>query len=326
MTGCVLTFGCQDKSPPPCEETTVKGVANAPVSFGIFELTADRPLPDPDTILGPLAEQGYDGVDLGPVGFLGRGSQLQDRLRRHGLSLVGGWLDFPLADDDAFTAALPALDDALELFVAAAEVDPDRPPLPTLADSGSNLRREHPGGAAPGLGLDAAGWDRFATNLAVVADRVRATGLEPTFHHHACTYVETPAEIDTFLDLTDVDLTLDTGHLLLGGGDPLDGLARWGDRVNHVHLKDARRSVLDEVVKGRGDMRAVWAGRAFVPFGAGDLDIAGFMDALVAHGYEGWLVVEQDTLPAADETQDAVMAAAIADQRANREALRPWCP
>lgn len=300
----------------------MKGVANAPVSFGIFELTADRPLPDPDAILAPLHEQGYDGVDLGPVGFLGRGQELQDRLRRHELSLVGGWLDFPFPDDDAFNAALPALDDALEVFVAAAEVDPDRPPLPTLADSGSDLRRAYPGGVGPDLRLDDAAWDRFATNLATVSDRIRAAGLEPTFHHHACTYVETPDEIDAFLDHTDVDLTLDTGHLLLGGGDPLDGIGRWGDRVNHVHLKDARRAVLDDVVKGRGDMRAVWAGRAFVPLGTGDLDVNGFMNALVARGYQGWLVVEQDVLPAPDDPLDT----AIADQRANREALRRWLP
>lgn len=304
----------------------MRGVANAPVSFGIFELTADRPLPDPDLVLGPLAALDYGGVDLGPVGFLGRGTELQDRLRRHGLSLVGGWLDFPFSDDDAFRVALPALDDALDVFVAAAEVDPDRPPLPTLADSGSDLRRAHPGGSAPGLSLDDAGWDRFTTNLEIVAGLIRAAGLEPTFHHHACTYVETPSEIDTFLDRTDVDLTLDTGHLLLGGGEPLDGLTRWGDRINHVHLKDARRDVLDAVVQGRGDMRAVWAGRAFVPLGTGDLDVAGFMDDLDARGYEGWLVVEQDTLPDPGDPQEAVMAAVIADQRANREALRRWLP
>lgn len=300
----------------------MRGVANAPVSFGIFELTADRPLPAPEAVLAPLRDQGYDGVDLGPVGFLGRGAELQERLRRYGLSLVGGWLDFPFSDDDAFAAALPALDDALEVFVAAAEVDPDRPPLPTLADSGSDVRRAYPGGTGPGLGLDGAGWDRFAANLAVVADRVRAAGLEPTFHHHACTHVETPAEIDAFLDRTDVDLTVDTGHLLLGGGDPLDGLARWGDRINHVHLKDARRSVLDAVVKGHGDMRAVWAGRVFVPLRTGDLDIDGFMDALVARGYDGWLVVEQDVLPDSGESPNT----AIADQKANRETLRRWLP
>ncbi|WP_199521677.1 sugar phosphate isomerase/epimerase family protein [Jiangella anatolica] len=300
----------------------MKGIAGAPVSFGVFELTADQPLPDPKEILGPLHELGYDGVDLGPVGWLGRGDELRRRLREHDLVLVGGWVDLPFTDDDAFRAALPGLDDALEIFMAAAELDPSRPPLPTLADSGSELRRANPGGAAPGLALDDDGWARLARNVEAAATRVRAAGLEPTFHHHACTYVETPAEIDEFLARTDVGLTFDSGHLLIGGGDPVEGWRRWGERINHLHLKDARTAVLDQVLREKGGMRDVWERRAFVELGAGDLDVEGFMDAVVESGFDGWLVVEQDVVPSPSDPPGRV----IDDQRANREALRRWLP
>src|SRR5699024_4081372 len=111
-----------------------------------------------------------------------------------------------------------------------------------LADSGSGVRRAHPGGG-PGLGLDPRGWDTLAASVATAVDRARDAGLEPTFHPHACTYVETPAEIDELLARTDVGLTLDTGHLILGGGDPLTGLRRWARRIDHLHLKDVRRRV-----------------------------------------------------------------------------------
>lgn len=300
----------------------MKGVAGAPVSFGVFELTADQPLPEPEEILAPLHDLGYDGVDLGPVGWLGRGEEIRRRLREHELVLVGGWVDLPFTDDDAFRAALPALDEALEIFAAAAELDPARPPLPTLADSGSDLRGASPGGAAPGVSLDEAGWERLAANVAAAAGRVRAAGREPTFHHPACTYVETPAEIDEFLARTDVGLTFDTGHLLIGGGDPLEGWRRWGARINHLHLKDARTAVLDQVVREKGDMRAVWERRAFVELGAGDLDLEGFMDAVFASDFDGWLVVEQDVVPSPSDPPGK----AVEDQRANREALRRWLP
>lgn len=300
----------------------MKGIAGAPVSFGVFELTADQPLPDPKEILGPLHDLGYDGVDLGPVGWLGRGDELHRRLREHELVLVGGWVDLPFTDDDAFRTALTALDDALEIFVTAAELDASRPPLPTLADSGSDLRRANPGGAAPGLALDDAGWTRLARNVETAAARVRAAGLEPTFHHHACTYVETPAEIDEFLARTDVGLTFDTGHLLIGGGDPVQGWRRWGARINHLHLKDASTTVLDQVVREKAGMRAVWERRAFVELGAGDLDLDGFMDAVVGSGFDGWLVVEQDVMPSPSDPPERV----IDDQRANREVLRRWLP
>lgn len=297
------------------------GVANAPVSFGVFELTAEGPLPEPELILEAVRETGYDAIDLGPVGWLGGADDIGRRLRAYGLSLAGGWLELPFTDDDAFAAALPEFDDTLRIFAAAAELDPDRPPLPTLADAGSDLRRAHPGGA-PGIGLDDDGWQRMGANVTEAARRVWAAGLEPTFHHHACTHVETPEEIETFLEYADIGLTLDTGHLLLGGGEPLTGLGRWRDRVNHVHLKDARRDVLDAVVRERGGMREVWERRAFVPLGSGDLDVEAFMALLVESRFDGWLVVEQDVLPGPGEP----LQTAIDDQRANREALRPWLP
>ncbi len=300
----------------------MRGVAGAPVSFGVFELTSDGPLAEPDEILAALHDAGYDGVDLGPVGWMGEGETLRRRLRRHELALAGGWVDLPFSDDDAFAAALPTLDAALEVFVDAVAVDPARPPLPTLADSGSDLRRANPGGRGQGLGLDDAGWGRLSRNLDTAAARVRAAGLEPTFHHHVSTYVETPDEIDALLARTDVDLTLDTGHLMLGGGDPVAGLEKWGSQVNHVHLKDVRCSVLDQIVRERAGSRAVWERRVFTPLGQGDFDLDGFMSALITSGYSGWLVVEQDVIP----TPDDPPGSAAADQRANRSALTRWMP
>lgn len=300
----------------------MRGIAGAPVSFGVFELAEPGTGPDPASVLSALEAGGYDGVDLGPVGWLGRGEQLRGDLSRHGLALVGGWVDLPFSDDQAFAAALGTLDEALEVFADAVPVDPARPPLPTLACSGSASRRANPGGAAPGLGLDDRGWGRFLANLDTATERVRRAGLEPTFHHHACTYVETPEEIDTLLRGSDVGLTLDTGHLLIGGGDPVDAVRRWGKRINHVHVKDVRTAVLREVVAERAGMRAVWERRAFVALGDGDLDVAGFLDALVDSGFDGWIVVEQDVLPLPDDPPGR----AAADQLANREALRRWVP
>jgi inosose dehydratase len=300
----------------------MKGVAGAPVSFGIFEMTADQPLADPDEILGHLRDAGYDAVDLGPIGWMGDAAEIGPRLRRHELTLCGGWVDLPLSDDEAFAARLPELDAALKIFVAAAEVDPERLPLPTLADSGSEIRRANPGGRAPGLELDADGWARLAANLSVAAQRVRAAGLEPTFHHHVGTYVETPDEVKALLERTDVGLTLDTGHFLLGGGDPVDALGWLGGRVNHVHMKDVHLEVLDEGVSAGADMRGVWERGVFPVLSHGDLDLGGFMEGLNRVGYAGWLVVEQDVILATDDAQSR----AIDDQRANREALRRWVP
>jgi inosose dehydratase len=297
-------------------------VAGAPVSFGVFELTpdgGDLALPTADDVAGLLHRQGYAGIDLGPVGFLGRGAELRERLARHDLELAGGFVNLPFSDDDAFAAALPGLDDALDVFSDAVAAGPSRLPLPTLADAGDATRKANPGGGA-GHTLDAAGWSRLARNVTVAARRVRDRGLEPTFHHHACTFVETPDEIDVFLDRTDVDLTFDTGHLLIGGGDPLDGWKRWSSRINHLHLKDVRVGVLREIVARRGGMIDVWSGRTFVPFGEGDLDIDRMMGEVVSSGFDGWLVVEQDVYPRPGDDPERPAH----DSAVNRDALRRW--
>lgn len=297
-------------------------VAGAPVSFGVFELTPDDEglvLPTADELTSVLEQTGYAGVDLGPVGFLGRGPELRRRLETHGLELAGGWIDLPFSDDEAFAAALPSLDDVLDVFSDAMEAAPSRAPLPTLADSGDAVRKAHPGGGA-GHGLDEKGWDRFARNLAVAAARIRTRGLEPTFHHHACTFVETPDEVDVFLGRSDVDLTFDTGHLLIGGGDVLETWQRWRGRINHLHLKDVRVDLLQEIVDAGGGMIDVWSGGTFVPLGEGDLDIGGLMDDVVTSGFDGWIVIEQDVYP----TPGADPEIPRRDSVTNRRVLSRW--
>jgi inosose dehydratase len=137
--------------------------------------------------------------------------------------------------------------------------------------------------------------------------------------------VESPEEIDRFLDRVDVGLTLDTGHLVIGGGDPLEVLQRWGDRVNHLHVKDVDVRVLERVLAAGGGMAEVWSSGAFVAFGTGDIDVTAVMDAADAIGFSGWVVVEQDVLPGRDISLADFRSEREADQRRNRDVLRRWC-
>jgi inosose dehydratase len=300
-------------------------VAGAPVSFGVFELTPEgAETVTPDALLETLQEAGYTGVDLGPLGYFGRGEELKQRLTRFNLALAGGWVQLPFSDDEAFEASIPALRDALRVFAAGAESHPAALPLPTLADDGSARRRAAPGRGAAVDELDQAAWDRLVVNAGRAAVLVRAAGFEPTFHHHAGTFVESPAEIDRFLSEVDIDLTLDTGHLVIAGGDPVDALTRWSGRINHLHLKDVDLDVLRAVIGGGGGMREVWASGAFVAFGRGDIDLDAVMTAVDASGFDGWLVVEQDVLNGPDVAIEAFQAERARDQKQNRDALRPW--
>jgi inosose dehydratase len=297
----------------------VIAVANAPVSYGAFEITVgiDPNVPDPVTLLQSVADAGYAGIDLGPVGYLGTGGQLASRLAEHGLGIAGGYFELPFSDPAALDAALPELDTLLGVLD---EVAPEPlAPKPTLADAGSPKRSRYPGRAAldRSMGLDDAGWKAFADGLARAAERCRERGYEPTFHHHTATYVEAEWEIERMLELSDVGLCLDTGHLLVGRGDPLAGLRDWRDRINQLHLKDARLATLDQIVSESAPVQEIWRRRAFCALGEGDIDIPKVLDAIAANAYQGWLVVEQDILPDPDNPEQPAI-----DQRHNREYLR----
>jgi inosose dehydratase len=294
-------------------------VANAPLSYGAFEMTVGvfPNVPGPDELLAETAAAGYAGTELGPPGYLGEGDELRDRLERYGLELTGGWNEIRFSEPEHWADDFAQLERAVALFEAAGAGTDTRP---VLGDAGSAARRANPGrgGEDRSLVLDGAGWRRFAEGVAQAQELVRSRGFEPTFHPHIATYVEGSWEIERLLEITDVGLLVDTGHLLAGGNDPIQALRDWGERVNYVHVKDVRLDVLRGVVDDRADMLEAWRRGIFCELGEGDVDLPGFFGELERSGYEGWIVVEQDRIPREDE---ALAESADAQVR-NREWLR----
>ncbi len=293
-------------------------VCNAPLSYGAFELTVGiyPNVPGPDELLAAIASAGYEGTELGPPGYLGDADGLRARLERFGLELTGGWCPIRFSEPWFLEDDLGELRRTLDLFEAAGAFDA----RPVFGDGGSPERLANPGRGKddPSLQLDDEGWTRFADGLARAETLARMRGFHPVFHAHTSTFVEAPAEIDRLLEISSIELLLDTGHLLVGGSDPIQALRDWGPRVGYVHLKDARLDVVRQVVaEGVGGIEA-WRRGVFCELGTGDVDLDAFLDALRATGYDGWLCVEQDRIPRDDE---ALSEAAEAQIR-NREWLR----
>jgi inosose dehydratase len=293
-------------------------VANAPCSYGAFEITVGvvPDVPGPERVLSAIADAGYEGTELGPPGYLGQRDNLRDRLDEYGLALVGGYIQIRFSEPQHWAEDLAAMGGTLDLFAAAEGGEPKA----VLADTGSPERAQFPGRAASdqAIGLDSAGWHRLSEGVARATDLARNRGFEPTFHHHTATFVEAPWEIERVLELTDVGLLLDTGHLALGGGDPTVALRDWGERINHVHIKDVRNDILASVIADGADMPEAWRRGVFCELGTGDVDLDSFFAELARSQYSGWLVVEQDMVP--QSPQDA--AAAEASQVRNRAWLK----
>jgi inosose dehydratase len=293
-------------------------VANAPLSYGAFEMTVGTsfPVPEPERVLSAIAGAGYAGTDLGPPGYLGEGETLAERLAANRLELVGGFVPMRFSEREHWEEGLAGLRHTLDLF-AAAQAPRARP---VLCDAGGPDRLANPGrgGEDASLRLDDARWRTLAEGVARAADLARERGFEPVFHHHTSSYVEGPPEIERFLEDTDVPLLLDSGHLSVAGGDPVAALDDWTERIGAIHLKDVRLDVLQTVKADGADTLTAWRRGLFCALGDGDVDLDGFCAGLAGSGYEGWVVVEQDRVL----ENGASFADASAEQTRNRDWLR----
>jgi len=299
-------------------------VASAPVSFGVFEMTAgDTGLPDAIAVLDAIADTGHEGTELGPPGYFGDGPATADALAARGLQLVGSFLPLRLSRREHVQADLAFLEQTLDLLD---DSTPDGGQRPAVLISDAFCEPERMAGAGrieelPGAWLSDARFDLLAGNAHEAAERCQARGYRPSFHYHGGTYVETPREIDRFaqrLQPEVLGLCFDSGHSLFGGGDPLAFLDTYGELVNHVHLKDVDGAVMDEI-RSRGlGLEEAWKRGVFCLFGAGTVDLPGAVERLRGLRYDGWLVVEQDRYLRPGET----LADLAADAGHNREFLR----
>jgi inosose dehydratase len=172
-----------------------------------------------------------------------------------------------------------------------------------LADDNGSIpeRTLNAGRVTPDMGLTPEEWQIFAEGANLVASEVKEkTGLRTVFHHHCAGYVETPAEVDQLMALTDpalVGLVLDMGHYQFGGGDPLAALIKHHSRIWHIHFKDCHPEIaMTSRIEGWDYFKSVGSG-VFCELGKGGVDFPSIAKELHNQNYEGWITVEQDVLP-----------------------------
>ncbi|HEX5780550.1 MAG TPA: TIM barrel protein [Solirubrobacteraceae bacterium] len=255
-------------------------LAAAPISWGICEVPGWGHQLAADRVFGEMAALGVRATELGPIGYLPfEPAAIREQLDRHGLQLVGGFVPLVLHEPELDSAEAERV--AAVLAAAGAEVFN----AALVADTEWSAPRK----------LDDDAWNRLAHHLREVDKRVEQHGLTLALHPHVGTQVETAADVERALALTDCGWCLDTGHLLIGGVDPAEFARRHGDRIVHVHLKDVDMAVAR---RGLSLVQAVQAG-LFRPLGAGDVRIDEVLDGL--DGYARWLVLEQDTALTGEE-------------------------
>lgn len=268
-------------------------IGTVPILWNNVDVAELRSGSDPDTLLDEIARLGYDGCQFG-LGFP-TGTALRAGLARRDLRLAEVYASLPCDPDGPVPDAVQI---GLERLAILHDADGE---VLCAALDGSPGRNETAGRAdQPGTPvLTETGWRRLAEVVDTLAGEAVRAGHRLAFHPHAGTYVETPAEIARLATATDpstVGICLDVGHALVGGGDPIALIESLGPRITHVHLKDVDGAVLDRLRADRTlDFHDAIRARVFTELGAGRLDLIGVLTALHEWGYQGWLMVEQDS-------------------------------
>lgn len=255
----------------------------APISWGVCEVPGWGYQLDADTVLAQMRALGLAATEFGPDGFLATDPRVRAaQLASFGLRAVGGFL--PVLLHDAGHDPLPEVDRFLDACPATG--------------AGVVVIAAYTGGdgydGRPRLGEE--GWAALLGNLDRIADRASSRDVVAALHPHVGTMVETGDETERVLAGSRIGLCVDTGHLLVGGADPVALSAAHPDRVVHVHLKDVDASRAARVRAGETTFGTAVRDGMFRPLGQGDVDIETMVRTLEDAGYDGWYVLEQDVV------------------------------
>lgn len=258
-------------------------LAAAPISWGVcevpnwgFQLPRER-------VLADVARLGLRDIETGPPGFLpDDDADARAFVDGHGLHVVAAFVTAVLHRNERLEDELASVDrQAARIAALGGEV------LVLACATG----RE--GYDAPAE-LTGEEWSALGRALRRVMAIAAGHGLRVALHPHVGTVIERATAIEHVLRESEVPLCLDTGHVFVGGGDPVRIARDHPARIAHVHLKDADAALAAAVRERRIPYAQAVKRGLFRPLGAGDARIAEVLAALREARYAGWAVLEQD--------------------------------
>jgi inosose dehydratase len=294
-----------------------------PIIFANDDLPELTPPIEPEALLGEMARLGFAGCQLSRA--LPTGAALEPALQRHRVRIAEVYAALPC------TSSGPAPDARDQVFERLDALRRTRGDVLIFSYHLSEERVTWSGRAnQPGVpSLTEEGRSRALGLIHEVAREAKASGHPVVYHPHTGTFVETPAEVEWLMQSTDAELVglcLDVGHYIVGGGEPVDAVRRYGRRIRHVHLKDVDAAVLQRLRAGTiPDFLDALRSRIFTELGNGVLDLLGVMRELARIDYSGWIMCEQDTTwrPPAESAAISRALLAYAIRLSQTEAAAP---
>ncbi|MFS1512586.1 myo-inosose-2 dehydratase [Chengkuizengella sp. SCS-71B] len=249
-----------------------------------------------ETILNEMKSLGFVGTEMHSK-FPSEVRELKTVLSRKGMQLVTQWKGVLFADKSKHESELKAYKDhVLFLKEMGCRV------VVTCELGGSTIgdpRRD--ANVTEVKPLTSEEWSNMVEGLEKAGQICKDNGMTLVYHHHMGTNVEKTEEIDRLMEATNpelVSLTFDSGHAYYGGADPYEVLVKHYDRVKHIHFKDIRREVLDEVREEKISFKNSIAKNVFTVPGDGVIDFEPIFSLLLNRNYNGWAILEAEQDPA----------------------------
>lgn len=269
-------------------------LASAPINWGI-ETPDGAGNPTVDEVLENSVEAGYKGFELGPLRYLGPDAlAIGDRLEAAGLRPVAYWMAIPF--DQPFGGAVEA-----EVHVALGILHALTARHLLISDFGAPDRMAviSQVDAHPETWWSDADWEEAHRTFQAIAALGKDYGVDVSLHPHVGGHVESSREVERALEAiegTSISICIDTGHLLIGGTDPIPLIRRLGSRVHHIHAKDVDLSVLERLQRGEIDYVTAVGDGLYCDLGTGMVDWPEFGRAVDEIDFKGWVVAEEDQL------------------------------
>ena len=280
-------------------------IAGAPISWGVCEVPGWGYQLSPERVLAEMTQVGLAATELGPAGFLpGEPDRAAHVLRQHHLASVGGFVPVVLHVPEH--NPVPEVRNVLAGYAGTGSGT-----LVLSADSGQAGYDARPV-------LDEDGWATLLRNLDRLGALATEHGVLAVLHPHVGTMVENTADVQRVLDGSSISLCLDTGHLLIGGTDPAALARQVPGRIAHTHLKDVNDQIAAKVRSGRITYSEGVRDGMYRPLGTGDVDVEAIVAVLGRRGYDGWYVLEQDTILTGEPAGEGP----VADVRTSAEYVR----
>jgi inosose dehydratase len=277
--------------------TSTLKIGTAPDSWGVWFPSDPEQVPA-ERFLAEVVEAGYEAIELGPYGYLPNDpNELKETLEKHQLSVLAGTVFSHLHQPGSWDDVWKQVTDVAALTQAVGGehivVIPD-----VWRDHKTGEPKEERTLTDQQWGLLTSGHDELGRRI------LEEYGLHVQFHSHADSHVGYQPDIERFLEATNpdnVNLCLDTGHIAYYGGDCVDLITRYPERIGYVHLKQVDPAVVSRVLEEDLSFPAAVKMGAMIEPPLGLPDMPPVLEALAGLDREIKGIIEHDLYPCAPD-------------------------